>query len=245
MQSFKNKNINFPFLTPSNKMRAFLLFALFLPCSISQAATDLIQFPFSSGKVTLKVNNKDLNVEALKRYFVIHPEAYQFEYHLPTPLTQCNDQNPNYKPCGNREINSPNFLANATINLNASNKNLTYLMSLKEYPELKPLVDYFAQSLRFGIWLEERKMAYLQSFDCKEFARNYESLPIQAATEEIVAKICKAPNKNAQWKIANHEWHNAANHLYRNREGKVPKQVWDRFLRTRHIKETIAYDDVD
>jgi hypothetical protein len=127
--------------------------------------------------------------------------------------------------------------------LHLSRKDLAYLNDLKEFPDLEPLVDYFRRSLRFSLWQRERLLAYYRTWDMAELQHDYEALPVTDETKETLARLENAVDADARWKIADYEWQNIGNGLYRAQEGEAPAEVWERFLRDKGINESIEYED--
>src|SRR6266849_5996863 len=225
-------------------MRSFV-FALSLFAGAPQAASVVVTHRFMDGVLTLKAEDKTVNVVAMKRYLVVHPVAYDHRYRLSPGVRLCIEAQAGYKPCGTRDIHAKYFFANAAHNLQIANEHLSYLDQLKDFPELQPLVEYFRSSLRFDIWKDQRLLAYYRTWDPAELEQDYGALPVKNETTNILAALKKTSDVDARWKLSHYRWSTAANHLYRDREGTVPSEVWTRFLRERQIVESIEYDKVD
>lgn len=176
---------------------------------------------------------------------MVHPVGYDSLYYLSLGVNLCVEGESGYKDCGSRDIHAKFFFENAAHNLELARERLAYLDGLKDFSELQPLVDYFRNSLRFTIWMDERLLAYYRSWDPAELAHDYKPLPIVNETSAILLELKNTKDIDARWHLSLYKWANAANRLYRAQEGEPPRDLWARFLRERKITESIVYEEVD
>lgn len=220
-----------------------VVIVLFL--GVAEAETVVITHEFMEGVVTLRVDDELVNVPVLRRYLVVHPRGYDFHYHVVPGLSLCVEGQPGYKPCGTRDIYAENYFDNAAYNLELVKERLAYLDGLKEFPELQPLVDYFRSSLRFGLWMYQRLVAYHRSWNPFQLEHDYEVLPVVNETKDILDTLKKTTDTDSRWRLSIYEWAKVANGLYRDQEGPIPKDVWMRFLEEQKIVESVVLEEFD
>ena len=205
----------------------------------------IIKHRFFDGTLTIIVDDERINPETLKRYLVVHPIVYDSSYHVGSFLTLCVEDDPKYFPCGERDYTSEYFLKNAKVNLEIDFESLRYLHSLTELKELQPLVQYFIDSLEFGLWLDERKFLYYQTWNTDVLREHYKLLGGSREIQEALRKLDRAKTKQEKWRISRYDWHKAFNRPYRNKEGQTPRDEWNDCVHKYGISESIEWDPRD
>ena len=78
-------------------------------------------------------------------------------------LELCVDGNPRYRPCGTRDIDDPNFFANAEKNVTMNEESWSALNRITVPNELQRILKQYHDSLSFYNSLEARRLKYLQT----------------------------------------------------------------------------------
>jgi hypothetical protein len=214
-----------------------LLLMLFFPLT-SFAGQISITYEGLEATIKYTFDPERISPELLNKYLVIHPSQYRWEYFM-SHLELCIQNNPEYLPCGSRDIEDQNFMKNASINFRKSEKNLEYLLNLKEIKQLSPLVDYFKESLSFSLWKDKKLLEFYKSWDTKILRGKYKKLDPAKMAPEIFNLIDQSKTKKEKYKIAHNNWANGMNHIFREKLGDPPVYVWKQFLSDYGIKEDI------
>jgi len=223
-------------------MRVLLLSWFFLVGSAYAAPVE-ITLQSAEGLITLKMDDSRIDVVALKRYLVVHPIPHDGDFDTYVYLPLCVEHDPMYKPCGTRDIHAKYFLENAAYNLQMAEQRLAYLNGLHEFRELQPLVDYFRSSLEFSIWIGKRLFEYFKTWNPAALEQDFKGLPVSTKAKAVLDRLKNASDIESRWDLSYYEWHRIANSLYRDAEGPVPSDVWEKFIRERRIVETIEDDN--
>ena len=213
-----------------------------MSCTSTFAEKVILTNRFLDGEIKVIVDDQSINPTIVKKYLVIHPIAYDPNYYISPSISLCIDLNPNYYPCGSRDINDDNFLRNAQVNITIGKENLKYLNELKEIPELADIVCYFQNSLEFGVWRKELLLKYFYTWNIDILRERYKQLPVTEEIKNAFLSISQARSKYEKWKISFYKWSNAVNKAYREQEGNVPIEVWKSFINKYKIIEEIKWD---
>ena len=125
------------------------------------AATLVI--PTAVGEVRLHFDPLEISEERLRELTVLGP--YQPWPFLPPALNQCISTDPEYRECGSREIDAPNFLYDAEVNLRRGRQTLADIARLEPPSELAPVLAYFQHVIAVFICLHEAELAYYRGDD--------------------------------------------------------------------------------
>lgn len=201
-----------------------------------------VSYDVFDGKYILKFNPSIITKKQLDRYVEIHPHHYNSYYLIAPQLELCIEQDSRYYECGSRDLKSPNFFKNAEVNINIGKKHLEELNKLKYPKELEPLVNYFKKSLSFSLWANQRLYKFYQSWDIGVLKKEYNDIDPSIVCAEPLRKIQDAKSEYEKYRIAQHEWFNKLNDVFRNKIGKEPIQSWENFILKYKIKEEFILD---
>jgi hypothetical protein len=219
-------------VTMTNKLVAIV----FIIITSSLFAKEVqIKYGSIDGNTTLTIDDKLLDPSILQKYLVIHPILYDYTYLLAPSLDLSIDGDKKYLPATTHDLNDKNFISNAKVNIKIAKDNIKYLENLKEIKELNSYKQYFIDSLKFSLWLNERELAYYENWKIKELEKKYDSYFDLNIIKKITKKINAAKTKEEKYKLVSYEWHNAYNSLYQRKE--IQSQIWDDFIKKYRIKE--------
>jgi hypothetical protein len=164
---------------------------------------------------------------------------------LAYPLEQCVDKDPQYRPCGTRDISDPNFFANAQINLNRNEQILTALHRLNVPAELNSILRQFIDSMTFYSEMESRRLQYLQMGDLKILSLTISNLDPSKICAKEVGKLEEAGTMSERYDLSRREWLNCLNLEWNRVSPAYPKAAWLSFLHAFGISEKYSYKPVD
>ena len=208
----------------------------------SLAEEDKLFVSFEEGDLVFEFDNSIIAKKTLRQYAEIHPIAFNPVYSVAYPIEQCVDDDEDYFPCGSMDINDENFFKNAAVNLEKSDKDLSFLLNLPFIEELEPLVDYFKESLKFSIWLNKTLYQYAQTWDINLLKATYNDLDPGLIMPKLL-ELADSQNTNYEkYKLVEIKWSNAINNVFRDREGSPPKESWEKlFIAFDHFISTSLY----
>lgn len=212
---------------------------LFCFCTVIQGKEISVPRRIGDGKIIFEFDENIISEKILKKYVVIRPGNCKPDYYLAKQLELCSENDSTYYPCGNRSITAENFFKNAEINLKISKNNLKYLQELNYIEELKPVVDYYKNSLTFDIWRKETLLFFYKSWDINVLKKNYMGINPLKIIPDILLEIEHTNSNIKKYKIAKFKWGNAVNHRFRKKLGNPPYDIWKTFLKKYNIKETV------
>ena len=221
-----------------------LVLCLFVSLPVTAKEVTL-KHKFMEGTLVLKIDDAKINPETVKKYLIVHPVAYDSNYHIAPSLLLCIEKDQRYFPCGKRDYNSEHFLNNAKVNIDIGLERLEYLDRLNTIPSLNKLVAYFRKSLSFSIWKNEQLFNYYHSWNIEVLKEQYPELAFSPEVYDSLRSLEIAKSMEERWNISFYKWSNAVNNLYRHQEGEIPKSEWDDFLKKYGISEHIEWDAVN
>ncbi len=227
----------------SSRSTSMLSGLLFLVCAQAVTAAE-IELPSADGMLLLQFDEALIPTQQLTRYLAVHPDAYDAGYHVAPSLRLCIDGDPAYRDCGSRDLDAPQFFANAAHNIAIGKRRIQFLSTLDEFPELQGLVDYFRDSLEFGVWKNERLLEYYLSWDVGALEREYRNLPFREPVFDILAALRASDDRDRRWSLSFYEWSNTVNLLYREQEGEIPRAGWEHFKSRYNIVERLEVDQI-
>lgn len=221
-----------------------LILCLFV--SLPVTANEItIKHKFLEGTLVLTIDKAKIDPEIVRKYLVVHPIAYDSNYHIAPSIRLCIEKDPRYFPCGTRDYNAEYFLKNANVNIDIGLDRIHYLEKLTELQGLQRLVDYFKNSLSFSVWLNQQLLKYYQTQKIDVLKQKYKTLPFSEEINEVIRSLEHSKTVEEKWNISFYTWSNAVNNLYRHQEGDIPKRDWDDFLKRYEISEHIEWDAVN
>jgi hypothetical protein len=222
-------------------MRTAALAALLLLLAPSAvAASRTLVFTTLHGEYQLTFDDARLREADLRALVVLSPHLAGWTSLAVAPrLERCVAGDPAYLEC-TRASDSPRFLWNARVNLEAGAATLRTLGELRTPAELEPVLAWFRRSLAFSLWLEETKLDFYRSRDIAVLTRRYESAEPARGCGPAVAAVRAAPSRQEQDDAVGLEWHNCVNDLARRDIGDDPLAAWRRFLTSWGIGERIT-----
>lgn len=84
---------------------------------------------------------------------------------VPPQLELCIAGDSDYLECGSRNLGSPNFLANADVNIKRGQGMLDFLDRVKVPPVLEPIRQFRRRETSFWLCLERSRLAYYRGND--------------------------------------------------------------------------------
>lgn len=217
-----------------------------------------------TGQVILHFSESKIPEKTLRKYVVIYPHsAASFIYQSGTILEECVANDPQYFPCGSRDIKDPNFFKNVEVNLKLSKNAMKYLDGLNDIAVLKPAVEFYKKELSFYIWLNETRLNFYKSWDTNVLKQKYGDIDPMKEAQDVIKRIEQAKSKEEKYNLAKYDWHNKLNNVFRKNDeilykccredyfGKEykdtpfanyspePLKPWKDFLKQYDIKEEI------
>jgi len=166
-------------------------------------------------------------------------------------IESCLDDDPAYKPCGDRTIASPNFIANAEVNIRRTEELLVLINASQLPPELAAVKTFCLEQTEFRLAMARNKLEYFKSWDLKVLYRPYrvDSLAVTLEPDKLCPVILSDLNRTAspfeKYRIAGHEWHNCMNKAFVDLDSRrlYPKGAWRSFLKKYDISEKFVFDE--
>lgn len=222
-------------------MRAGALGALLL-CLVPAAAGAADRtLPFTTlyGEYQLAFDDARMAEADLRTLVVLSPHLAGWSSLAVAPrLERCMTGEPGYLECV-RGTDSPPFLWNARVNLDAGAATLRRLGALRAPAELEPVLAWLRRSLAFSLWLEETKLDFYRSRDVAVLTRRYERAEPAVGCAAAVAAVRRASSREEQDDRVALDWHNCVNALARRDIGDYPLPAWQGFLRAWSITERL------
>jgi hypothetical protein len=189
-------------------------------------------------EITYKFDEKRISEKVLRKYIDINPSSHNPFFLIAPQLELCIANDPRYYPCSSRNIHDKNFFKNALVNINIAKESLQHLHELNEIKELKPLVDYFIDSLSFSVWLNESQYHFYQTWNTSHLKKAYKNLDPLKICADVIQQIEGSNDINEKYELAKYRWHNALNTEYRENVDKDSlRKIWSEFLKYYQIKE--------
>lgn len=152
------------------------------------------------------------------------------------PLELCLEADAAYTHCYHNDIGSPDFLHNASVNLEKSRQGLAWLRALQYPSDLQPVVTFLERGLASSIAIEEAKFKYYSTWDDKVLAQPLNDLHPEDICSNVFKTLRAARTEPDKYSVVRTQWTNCV--LQHAPRGRYPTDVWDKFLRDYRIKET-------
>jgi hypothetical protein len=193
------------------------------------------------GEIKYQFDTTKISAKVLTKYATLRPDIVDGRYLVGEPLNVCNNERPEYFPCGSRDIDDPNFIKNAEINLRISKESLGKLQEYTEIAILKPFIDYYKQLLTLSIWLNETELEFYKTWDIDVLKRKYSTYDPTKIVPDVISKIEKSKSKHEKYNLVRIEWHIGINHAVQDDFPEDPRDKrWDAFLKEYNIKEDVS-----
>ncbi|WP_173087043.1 hypothetical protein [Fundidesulfovibrio magnetotacticus] len=165
-------------------------------------------------------------------------------------LEVCPDDDPGYKPCGDRTIAAPNFLDNAGENLRRARALMEELAASTPPAGLEAAKAWCLEENGFVLALSEARLRYLRTWDPQTLRATFEVKSAGKVLEP--GKLCpaafealsRAQNPVQRARVAAYEWHNCVNGAFRALEARrpYPTAAWKAFLKRYGITVRVEHD---
>jgi len=178
------------------------------------------------GEIRLFVDDEKIDPNLVKKYLILNPFFYDYNYYLAPSLPLFSETDTNY-------YNDAHF------ERELGKERLEILNNLNDIEELNKVVDYFKNSLKFGIWINEQLFQYNTTRNLDILRKQYPGLKDNEEVRNAITSLENANSNYEKWEISTYIWHSAYNHIYREQEEAFPKDVWDMFLEKYDIVQEI------
>lgn len=220
-----------------------MLFCLFLlPPLFAGAAT--LSIRALQGEYVLTFDASRVSEARIKRLYRVAPEMYS-EIAIPPTLEMCVEGDPEYLPCGTRNLAAPNFFRSAETNLRKGRRILKSLSNLKPPPELEPVARYVKKSVAFYLCIDEKRLAYYRSWDPSVLAGACEGVDATLECLGVLEGLKAMSSMGSKYNEAQFALRSCMNMPFRKQLGEYPLEAWQRFLTTSGIQEEFIEDDID
>ena len=221
-----------------------VLIVIVLLTSPLVAADVTISFRFPGGADKIEFENTKFS-ESQIRTILTHfsPELAVFNgYMLPEELEACTAGDKRYRPCGTRNIESPNFLHNAAVNVEISKERLKELTDMAPPEELKVVQKYLEEFFRYGLRLQKCRLEYYKTWD-ENLLESCDALEEAKVCDVVAKKASFMTDRLQKYNLAQYDWPSCVVDQRDAQLGKYPEQAWKKFLETYGIKETVFEDN--
>jgi hypothetical protein len=214
---------------------------LSLPLLARDAA---LSIPFPGGADKIEYDDTKFSESEIRTIFTrLSPELAPFYgYMIPNPLELCVDEDKHYEDCGSRDINSPNILNNAEVNVRLSEQKLSELRDTTAPAELEPVQKYLEEFLRVGLRMQKCQLEYYKTGSAAGL-KACDSLEGAPECNILVKKIADANDPSEKHKLAQYDWDKCIVKHTNERLGPYPEQTWKKFLEAYGLKETVWEDN--
>jgi hypothetical protein len=213
---------------------------LVLAPAAAGAAPRTLVFTTLYGEYHLAFDDTRIGESDLRALAVLSPHLAGWTSLAVAPrLERCVAGESAYLAC-TRASDSPRFLWNARVNLDAGAATLRRLGELRAPAELEPVLAWLRRSLAFSLWLEETKLEFYRSRDVTVLARRYENAEPARGCAPALAAVDRALSRQAQDDLVALDWHNCVNDLGRRDIAGYPLPAWRRFLAAWDITERLV-----
>ena len=157
---------------------------------------------------------------------------------VPLPLELCLKDQPAYTNCDQNEVGSPNFLRNASVNLEKSKRGLVWLRGLQYPKELEPVIAFLERNLAFSLSIEESTFKYYSTWDDKALTETQDDVHPGALCPDVLKSLRAAKTEKEKYAIVRTQWAPCVAQPTLRGLGQYPTDAWNKFLQDYGIKET-------
>lgn len=171
---------------------------------------------------------------------------YNF-YLVPESLQVCLSKAADYAQCGSRDLNDPNFMHNARVNISRIERRIAELKSGYYPEELKPVVEYFLRIQTTFLAEDAANLRYMESGDASDLVFVENGVDYGTECGSLIKKFRSTEDKSSLLDRIGHDWHNCVNQAFASRHGydSYPKSSWEHFLKRYSIEERFVPKDLD
>jgi hypothetical protein len=155
---------------------------------------------------------------------------------LPFFLSLCVDNDPSYRPCGNRDVADPNFFANAEINVKKNEQVATLLNRVDVPLELHIVWKEFTDSFAFFSTVEHRQLEYLRTGDIRALSTPIVGIDPSKECPGILEDLRAATTLRSRYDLLR-SWHSCLVPTWWQTSPPYPVEAWSKFLRVHGITE--------
>jgi len=217
---------------------AVLLVLGLLAPSAGEGQQAMLTFDTIEGRYRLIFDPAKLPSDRMMELARLSPPR-EHELFMPSFLELCIQGDPEYRDCGTRKPDAPNFYWNAEINLQKSRGVLAFLQGLAYPVELSPVVKYFVDNRSFYHCLDQARLRFLKSWDTRALNVTCGGIDAEVECSGVLGEMRSVQSKEATYDLATHKWHNCLNNHFRNQIGGYPMKAWQDFLRAYGVKEEL------
>lgn len=204
----------------------------------SAAAKQVTLGPYNTldGKYEVTFDTSRISEEQMKQLVLLSPALSSLDYTLAPSLELCVTGDPRYRECGDRRLESPNFLPNAEVNLNLGRQALKFVSTLRYPKELQRVVRYLKDSLSFSLWIQEARYQFFKTWELALLKRQSHDIDPTRLCDSILKTIERTSSQGDKYQLTK-DWWNCMNRPFRERLGDYPLEAWQGFLKAYGIEE--------
>ena len=197
-----------------------------------------VRFPVDGGTYTLSFEpGGKADRSLVETIFKVSPEA-----RIPgidTLLESCSPTDREYRDCASAKPGTKAFLRNAIVNVNRAVRELRAFRQVRVPKELRPAREFILRNGTFYVWLLKTRLEFLRTGQVRVLKREFEDIRPEKSCELAIDRIDAASSGDEAYRIARSDWHNCVNHVFNQRVGKYPKDVWTKFLQKYGVSEKL------
>lgn len=183
-------------------------------------------------------NSEQFQWPHLQEYLKLAPDFWP-AIATPIQLEGCRDDDLRYLPCGSRNANAPNFLANADTNLRIAREQYRKLSEMRVTPPLTEVLDYLKQLLSAWTRSAETQLAFYRTGNVELLRKPVLPGEKPACIDEAISRIQTTESKVAKRERVRLEWGNCWNNAVLKQLGNYPKAAWHEWLNRNQV--TLRY----
>ncbi len=138
----------------------------------------------------------------------------------------------------------PSFAKKIKKWIEEGNQDLCYLETVKIPKQLKPVIEYQKESVRFWIWKAECEYNYYTTLDIRSFERKYGEINPTIACNNILKKIEFEKDLIKRSELIAHDWGNCViDEWHKKYKPEYPISAWKKFIKAYNIKKIAHYEN--
>lgn len=222
-------------------MKVLVMIVLLSSPMLAEEVTVNIRFPGGVDKI--QFDDTRFSESEIRTIFThLSPELAPFQgYMLPEQLETCIAGDHHYKACGTADIRSKNFFLNSEVNIKTTEEKLNELRDTLFSEELKVVQKYLAEFLGYGLRVQKCRLEYYRTWNA-DLLVSCDAFEKAEVCNAIVKQAAAANDPLQRYKLVQFEWPTCVVNRKELQLGPYPEGVWNRFLETYGIKETVVWD---
>jgi hypothetical protein len=158
---------------------------------------------------------------------------------FPLSLDFCEPRDGDYVHCETTQVDGPNFVHNAKVNLNKGRRGLDWLETLEVPKDLEPVTRFLVDALRISLQTGENKLKYYSTWDQDFLRKAHEGIqPAEQCSTEFW-KLDGAASQKEKYAVVEHDWSSCVNQAIHEKLGHYPVESWKAFLHDYGIVENL------